>query len=133
MMPARTISGLLILIAVGCLAVGCGDPGPVLHAVSGQVLYQGRPLPLGNVMFIPHTGPAATSTIAPDGSYSLQAATGEHHVIVTAIQSPSEGVIDEQSYNPPPPLIPARFGQAETSGLAVTVVSGKNSIDLKLQ
>lgn len=122
-----------IVVALLVLALpGCGEAGPELFPVRGTVTYQGQPLPLGNVMFIPANGPAATATIAPDGSYSLRAVAGEHRVVVTAIQTTSETVIDEQSYHPPPPLIPPKFGRAETSGLVVTVESGDNSIDLDL-
>lgn len=127
-----TCAGLLAVIA---LVAGCGESGPVKYEVTGKIFYQGKPLPTGNVMFIPEQGPASATAIRPDGSYTLKAMPGKHRVGVTAVpvvELPPGAA--EWEYNPPPPLVPARFGRPETSGVTVVVEPvDRNTIDITLE
>jgi hypothetical protein len=50
------------------LTAGCGGKG----AVSGKVLYQGKPVPAGTVSFILEGGGVMSSPIEEDGSYAIQ-------------------------------------------------------------
>jgi hypothetical protein len=42
-----------ILVGIGLLLSGCGDPGPERHDIAGSVTYQGQPLPAGLITFEP--------------------------------------------------------------------------------
>ncbi len=65
------------------LTVGCGGPagnGPVRYAVSGQVTYDGAPVPVGFIEFLPDTslgnsGPGGGAPIR-DGVYQADASRG---------------------------------------------------------
>ena len=57
-----------MLFATTLFAAGCGDAGPARHHVSGQVTFQGKPVPAGVVRFLPDTmqrnqGPAGYAPI----------------------------------------------------------------------
>ncbi|MEW4563845.1 hypothetical protein AB1K70_15025 [Bremerella sp. JC770] len=58
-----------------CVTIGCstGDDGPKRYRVSGDVLYDGKPLPAGKIFFAPDTaagnsGPGGYTDIV-DGRY----------------------------------------------------------------
>ncbi len=124
---------ITIVATAWCFLVsGCGEAGPTKCSVTGVVSYNGRPLPTGNVIFVPEEGPAAAGTIASDGSYHLEAVAGRHRVGVTAVPEPPPGT-DEMTYVSPPPLVPAEYGRPDTSGLVVEVQPSKNTtIDINL-
>jgi hypothetical protein len=62
------------LLAAVCLA-GCGDAGPTLYALKGEVTYMGKPVKAGTIRFEPRGGsmdPRATpETRITDGRYEL--------------------------------------------------------------
>lgn len=122
---ARTLRGCAMLAWLSA-SWGCGDTGPTRYPVAGVVTYNGRPVPTGNVIFVPDEGPAAVTTIAEDGGYHLEAVAGRHRVGVTAIPEPPPGT-DEGSYISPPPLVPSKFGRPSTSGIVVEVQSHENT------
>ena len=69
----EALSYLLLVSAVLaalCSLAGCGERRP-LSRVTGQVLYDGKPLQFGTVSFQPEHGQPATAVIQPDGSFSL--------------------------------------------------------------
>src|SRR4051794_9371353 len=88
--PGRPRRGPLLAIALLSLSpLACGSSG--LSSVSGKVTYQGKPVPLGTITFIPNTPGArnATGVIGSDGSYRLQtenpgdgAAPGDYKVTI---------------------------------------------------
>ena len=124
---------MLVGLTTWLLAAGCGGRGPSQYAVHGTVTYRGKPVPTGNVMFVPESGVAAAASIGSDGTYRLMAAAGKHRVVVTAVPVPPPGA-NPTNYKPPAPLVPPKFGRPETSGLVVEVGSNRqNEIDLTLQ
>lgn len=73
-------SQLLPAVAV-CLLCGSCNRGPVLHEVSGTVLYDGRPLPAGVIYFDPdvrkqNDGPQGYAIIK-DGVYTTATMGGK--------------------------------------------------------
>ncbi len=42
-----------LAVAVAVMTTGCGQQGPVRHRVQGTVSYEGRPVPLGRIVFDP--------------------------------------------------------------------------------
>lgn len=140
---STALLGLMLLMS-GC---GGGPKGPALAPAKGVVLYQGKPLTTGQICFMPDKskgtqGPMASSSINEKGEFELRtfppekgAVIGFHKVIITSYKSTA---FDPN--NPSPPLqeislIPARYGDEETSGLTAEVVkdAGKNVYTFELK
>ena len=129
MTPHSSQRALCIVYVFACacaalLLAGCGDEELATYPVQGRVTFRGEPVPTGSVMFIPAQGPAAATTIAPDGSYELQAVAGRHTVTVVAQQRWPAGfdpASAARDWVPPPPLVPAKYNRPATSGLVVEV------------
>jgi hypothetical protein len=130
----RTICPLALAL-LGLLA-GCNrDPAGVgtTYPVAGKVTVAGAPLRSGSVSFRPdssrgnNTPHEPAGAIGPDGAYRLFTAgkegapPGWYYVAVTAVEPADPSGPDP--YRPPRSLIAARYGKAETSGLAVEVVA----------
>ncbi|MBN1588927.1 MAG: hypothetical protein JW888_05380 [Pirellulales bacterium] len=137
MLPRRCVAVSLLLSLV---VVGCGESGPPTFPVTGSVTYQGKPLPLGSVMFVPQDkhGQAKGSPIDANGHYQLDAAAGEYMVEVQMIaRLRSQPAPDGEGANMDMPvvdwLIPEKYNQFQTSGLKVVVEPKEtNQIDLPL-
>jgi hypothetical protein len=123
------------------MLAGCGESGPVTYPVTGKVSYQGKPLPLGTMMFVSESSPPASATIEPDGSYHLEAAEGKYRVSVVAMPPQQgrpdpnvEGGFDTTGFPPVKPLVPSKFNDYNTSGVEVEVKGeGENKIDIELK
>lgn len=92
----------LLLAAIGC----SGAAGPARYRVSGRVTCGGEPVPYGEVLFSPdgtkgNTGPQGVAAIK-DGRYDTAGSRapgiggGPMIVRVTALRTPSDGLIAEQ-------------------------------------
>ena len=133
----------LALLSMACVLLpGCGDTGPTIYHVKGVVRYQGTPLPLGTVFFVPDEGPAATAAIGADGTYAIECLAGKHKVGVIAMPAivggrpdlTKEGGMDYTGVVMPKSLIPETYNSPETSGIVVEVHSiEENAIDLELK
>jgi hypothetical protein len=119
----RTKKRLLRLVcgslSLGMLALmtGCGqNPRSVAHTeVSGQVLFQGKPLSGGRVNFITVQGAFASSgKIDEKGHYQLQAPVGDVQI----------SVMNQK--------IPSQYQDPQTSGLKYTVKPGTQTHDIEL-
>jgi len=128
-------------LAIGVVVSGCSKKSGMETApVSGKVTYRGKAVPTGTVMFVPGAGPAATGEIGADGSYKLTtyatgdgAVIGTHKVTVTALQGMGDA-LPEQRNATPPPLVPAKYLNGETSGLVAEVKPGvKNEVNFDLK
>ena len=139
----NTSDSLWLLPILVCLVCGCGPSGPATYPVSGTVTYQGEPLPLGIVMFMPEQGPSSQpAAIDQQGRYQLEATAGEHRVAVIAVPpreggrpDPTlEGGFDYTGVPPAKSLIPPKYNRAHTSGITVAVEPGRrNEIDILLE
>jgi len=137
------ICGAMALIFVSA-ASGCSSENRIETAtVSGTVTFNGDPLQIGSLLFVPVTGgPSAEANIGTDGSFEMGtyddddgAVLGEHKVMITAFTAPGgsglpEDVIDGDGA--PVSVIPDFYGDLEKSGLKVDVKSGENTIDFVL-
>lgn len=121
---------------------GCNSK-PAIAPVSGKILYNGQPLPYGNVVFQPSKGQPAGGAVQPDGSFRLStfseydgAIVGPHKVRVScyASQRPSakankgggEATLGES-------LIPSQYGFADSSGLTADITpEGNDSLVFEL-
>jgi hypothetical protein len=112
------------------LGAGCGSRETERTPVSGQVLYRGRPLAGGTIVFTPDPerggrGPLAAGEIDAEGRYTLRtggqpgAVPGWHRVTVAAAGGDS--------------ALPRRYRDPDRSDLSRQVRAGQtNVIDLQL-
>lgn len=140
----RRPSHLALLVgglAIACLATGCnsqptGDIVPTAPA-AGTVTYQGKPLEYYQIMFIPEEGRPAAGVTDEQGNFTLGtndvadgAPTGKHSVTVTYVgppKPPGWGVTDFSPTPPPKFKVPAKFSDANKSGLTAEVPEGGNT------
>ncbi len=137
-------------LSLGLLAlmVGCNPtPHSAEHAeVSGKVLFQGQPLPGGQVTFITVKGGfASNGTIDENGNYQIKAPIGEVEISITnrmlvprggETNAPNipkkaeakEGQIPKGRYV----RIPTVYENAHASGLKYTVKPGPQTHDIEL-
>lgn len=118
---------------------GCGRR-PALALVSGRVTLDGKPLEFGSVMIQPAAGPAARSTIAPDGSFTVGTfAPGDGAIVGPA--TVRVACYEQQRPGAPPPqgelalgksLIPGKYTQFETSGISVMIAAGMAPLEIEL-
>lgn len=146
------------VLVLATAAVGCGPPYYEHARVHGKVTYKGKPVTLGQVLFVPtHSTPEgeilpASGSISPDGLYELQsqeepgAVVGEHKVVVTSVDGgPAEAEPDlaRIEVTGPSPiakksarrfkmLVPEKYALPETTPLTRTVAPGDNAIDIEL-
>ena len=74
-LPRAALSLLPVLVLAGFL-VGCGKPGPQRYHLSGNITWDGQPIPAGIVYFDPdlaagHDGPQGFALIK-DGRYDTR-------------------------------------------------------------
>lgn len=138
------LGGLLLVgLATGG---GCSRQSPV-YPVSGRVSLDGKPLVDAQISFRPAQGPEAFGVLDGEGRYTLStraagdgAVAGKHAVTLSPL---TEGLILTPDAEPrlPAPTpgatpgampVPAKYLQAETSGLTATVEPGTNTFDFDL-
>jgi hypothetical protein len=133
---------LLAAAALGALGgIGCGGSGPALGKVSGKVSFQGKPLTEGTITFASQEkGPTITAKIGPDGAYRVKTAKGEglppgryEAWISPPVVELPVGMVKEMPKPREYPEIPAKYRQARTSGLTLTVEQGDNTLDVDMQ
>jgi hypothetical protein len=142
--------GWLMLVVV---CAGCSSKG----TVSGKVTYQGKPVTVGTVIFVPEAGGGGFSSNIRDGEYKIErlpvgpvkisvstpANTVPVKGLIGKMQMPSElqqklgsGTsaegLAQSSRDSQTVLIPPRFQDPEKSGLTYTVKSGSQVFDIDL-
>jgi hypothetical protein len=143
-----------LISLVALLAVGCGDESGIdeIYPVHGKISFDGQPLveESTTVLFQPDTARGnegslvAVGTVDGDGNYTVStkgrngACPGWYKVVVTALadtpQHPT-GPIDTKRKHPvAKSLLPAKYGLAATTTLAVEVVAepDEDAYDLNL-
>jgi hypothetical protein len=79
----RLCAGILAAL-LACGLIGCGSKAAGTHHVSGEVTFDGKPVPSGLIRFTPdgskgNSGPPGYAVIQ-DGKYDTSAAGGKGHV-----------------------------------------------------
>jgi hypothetical protein len=136
---------LITVVIMSSLGCGSGSKAPELHAVSGTVTYQGKPVPGAKLVFIPANENPAKPSIErsvgetdAEGTYELtwgidEAAgspAGRYKVIVFAFQEVDSSFDSESK---PPSLIPEKYNIPDSSGLTADVKKdAENVINFEL-
>lgn len=120
----------IFLVMGALLLVGCSGDTADLVKVAGKVTYDGAPVTVGNVQFLPAAENAglqpATGMIKEDGSYEMTSVhgtgvqPGNYQVSVSSMES-----IDiTETPMPPKYLVPEKYSTPQTSGLTIEVKDG---------
>lgn len=141
MLPPRIISGnrlrltrvvALLAVPLGILMSGC-DSGPVMVPVTGSIVYKGKTLEYGSVMFQPvgvDGAMPARGKIESDGTFRLHTTkpgdgvvVGKSQVRVTAFAAQREEAAGNQHQEMAlgKSAVPRRFQNFSTSGIVVDV------------
>jgi hypothetical protein len=107
--------------------------------VEGVVTFNGAPLEGAGVLFLPPTGPFAMGTTDAEGHFTLTTANhdgaliGEHRVTITKAQTTAKQLAGERlpRYNTKY-IIPIKYSDPSTSGLAATVVDDDNEFEFNV-
>lgn len=143
-----TASILVFLVSQGCSKGNGGDPNG--RVVTGTVTHQGKAVEGAMVTFSSPIASAFGQTNA-EGKFKLTTSSsekvslGDYQVTIVKKETPPAAQTSSTSeqYVPPDPdappvsankdLLPARYGDAATSGLTATVTAdGKNEFDFPL-
>ena len=133
------ILSLCLLNCFTCLIMsGCGNAGPELATVTGNVTLDGKPVPDARVDFSPQEGRASVGTTNAEGVYELQyslekegAVIGSHNVKITTECATTGGEGNEPLVPGSKELLPSVYNS--NSQLTAEVTSGENVIDFSLQ
>ena len=145
LLPASRLAGLVLLVVVLALAVGCGKSDNLLP-VEGAVSVDGAPLKVGGVTFMPDGSKGNKSQEMPagdikDGKYELR--TGKKRgappgaYVVTVVSDNYSGDTPAEkgpTVEAPKSYIAKKYNTALTSPLRIEVTAGAAAghYDLKL-
>lgn len=150
-MSPRTALSLLAGLGLLLPLAGCSARAgmPKLGKVSGKVIYKGKPVESGHIVFTPvegkggATGQSATGEIGRDGSYEMTTFdTGDgailgQHIISVEVRSSTEmpkpkpdSTID---YVLPKSVIPSNYSSPDKSPLRYTVREGSQTYNIELK
>ncbi len=132
-----------LLLLFGCAFIcGCGNQGPERATVSGTVTFNGRPVQLGFIRFVPsrETPAPVSGAEIHDGRYAVTAwggvPVGTHKIEVLAHRAGQQG---EAAPSPSGFLqtggqqyIPEKYNTKSELGITVPVGSGKITKNLDL-
>jgi hypothetical protein len=134
----RYISYVVLSLGIVTLA-GCGgvDDAPATVAVEGEVTFDGKPLPTGEIIFRPAEGNGrADAASIKDGQYSLECTLGGKAVTITALREVAGVVVQEletgESGGEVEQYIPETYNDRTTLTADVTE-SGDNTFNFPLE
>lgn len=136
----------IAIVLTAVFALGCGSGGQRTAAVSGTVIYNGKPVAKAHVSFVPSdaNSRAAEGLTDDRGRFTLGtfaasdgAILGKYKIGVIARgpdrpAKPGEGSGMPGETVPGEPVIPIKYFSPDTSGLAHEVKSGGNTVELNL-
>lgn len=137
--------GLLAIVATG-LVVGCSDVGDqkATAKVTGRVMYEGKPVPGGSLMFspvrdakTPMSGKAGQAVVKSDGTYFVTTYANGDGAVVGKHQVSFSPPAMAQTEAPAGAHVQTAAAESPYAGLTpkqtdVSVVKGENKIDIEL-
>lgn len=127
---------VLFLAAALVAVAGCGDGQPATGTVTGDVTWDGKPLPDGHIKFETADGKSAGEAPIKDGKYTATVQTGDAVVRITSNKvigkkKMYEGAADSPTVDVTEELLPPKYNVQ--SELKMTVAKGdqQKPFDLK--
>jgi hypothetical protein len=125
---------LAVGVAVVALPGGCNKssaPGPA--TVRGRVMFQGRPVVGGLVVFAPDpargfAGKPARGETGPDGSFALQLDGSPHVPPGWYRVAIADAALTDPASTFGKPVFPPQLGRPDRSGLVREVVAGRENV-----
>jgi hypothetical protein len=150
---------LVILCVVFSFVTGCGSGVVTVYPVTGEVIYEGKPVKNAMISFVPKSsdGRGASAQTTSDGTFIAAtqgatkngAMTGEYVVLISKWVSvdsagnelppppPKEYNPQDEELPPPEPirknLLPSKYEQKESSDLNIVVERKKNHFKFELK
>ena len=92
----------LVALFAALVLAGCGPGGPARYDVSGQVTFDGQPVPVGTITFVPapgNTGPGGSAAIE-NGRYDTTVSgkgptAGPHVAIISGFDGKAVGGVEK--------------------------------------
>jgi len=125
----------LVLLATG----GCGGEKSDMVPIRGEVIYEGKPVTQGQVVYLPknpQTGRQSSGPIKPDGTFVMTTQKGgdgvkfgEYEIVVFGYGTdPGDGATSREAVESarkkaPKSVIPTKYSSRGASGLSDTVDS----------
>lgn len=133
-MRTWTPATLLLFITMIFIS-GCGRK---TATVKGKIIYQTKPIHLGQISFVNGKGDSASGTINSDGTYVVHNAP-RGSVIAVIVSVESDG--GQTRLDGPAPaklpksksLVPVKYNTPETSDLKFDISSNSQTIDIELK
>jgi hypothetical protein len=105
-------------LGLALLTVGCAEPEYI--DVTGLVTYQGKPVPKGEVTFMPHDKSIADAAgMLNDGSFKLRTKPGKMKVSIEAVR-PSGKFDAERKFEIDELYLPERYNEQSELEVEVT-------------
>jgi hypothetical protein len=138
-MPFSSIERFALPLVTLVILTGC-NRSPKMLPVTGKVIYNGKPLEFGAVMFQPPSGQPAQGKIQSDGTFSLStyrlndgAVLAKHKVRIAcyesmrpgAVKGPGEAALGK-------PLVPEKYTLVDQSGLTADVDENNHEFTFEL-
>jgi hypothetical protein len=127
------LAGGLVLLGLLPLLAGCGRGW---GQISGTVRYKGKPLPMGTVTFYDEANQAPFGHLDDDGNYTVPKVAAGKVKITVVLPMPIFMPGDKEGPKrlaKLPKDFPARYADAEKSGLERDVQRGSQTINFDLE
>lgn len=129
----RLPSASAVLLCILLLAGGCGPRFPIgMIAVTGTVTMGGKPVPKGDVHFIPEDQSKTAAARISNGRFQASVWPLSYRLAVSSNAQP--GMVDEQTGQqiPAVSLVPEKYRSATTSGLTVTIDADHRTVAIDI-
>jgi hypothetical protein len=130
----RGIICWLLLVMIWLPALGCGSAKT--FDVSGVVTLDGKPLPSGDIVFVPADKTRPVGVAIKDGRYQLRSLPGKMRVEIrpgTEILPTKESMKAGRRQIVDEPYIPPQYNDSSTLSATIPTADGKNQFDFALR
>jgi hypothetical protein len=130
----RHIVCWMVLLVSWLPALGCG--GPKTYDIAGTVTLDGKPLPSGDIVFVPEDKTCPLGVAIKDGEYQLRSPPGKMRVEIrpgTEIVPSKEDLKAGRRPTIDEPCIPPQYNDASTLSVVVPSPDGKNHFEFALR
>lgn len=122
------------LASAGCTSAGSYE-GDARAAVSGQVTFDGKPLPYGTINFLGGSGGRGASTAIQNGAYSIPEEQGPNAgtykvSIIGYGKAPAGESESDESADLGPQVVPKKYNAESTLQAEITVGENVHNFEL---